>query len=84
MSSPSSTSFRVALTADFYDEAGLARYSDCGLDTFDSHNHIFVSRFPQHRDEITPDQLADVHAALVLTPKVTANSHSPMSPSSCL
>ncbi len=68
------TPFRVALTADFYDEAGAPRYSSFGLDTFEEHDHIAVSKFSEHRDEITPDQLAECHAVLVLSPKVTADS----------
>ena len=66
--------FHVALTADFYDEAGIPRYSDFGLDTFDGHDHIVVSRFSDHRNEITSNQLTGKHAVLVLTPKVTAAS----------
>lgn len=68
------TPFRIALTADFYDEAGAPRYSDFGLGTFEGHEHIVVTRFSEYRDEIAPDQLAGRHAALVLSPKVTANS----------
>ncbi len=74
MTTPQHTPFRVALTADFYDEAGAPRYADFGLDTFEGHDHIVVSQFSEHRGEITPDQLVECHAALVLTPKVTANS----------
>ena len=74
MTTPQHTPFRIALTADFYDEAGTPRYADFGLDTFAEHDHIVVSQFAEHRGEITPDQLAGDHAALVLTPKVTANS----------
>jgi phosphoglycerate dehydrogenase-like enzyme len=66
--------FRIALTADFYDEAGAPRYADFGLDTFEGHEHVAVSRFSEHRSEITPDQLAGHHAVLVLSSKVTANS----------
>lgn len=64
--------FRIALTADFYDEDGTPRYSDFGLDTFDGHEHIDVSKFSDHRSEITFEQLAGKHAVLVLTPRVTA------------
>lgn len=66
--------FRIALTADFYDESGGPRYADFGLDTFDRHDKIVVSSFGEHRAEITPDQLADCHAAIVLSPRVTAAS----------
>ncbi len=68
------TPFRVILTADFYDEAGAPRYSDFGLGTFEGHEHIVVSQLSEYRHEIAPDQLAGHHAALVLSPKVTANS----------
>ncbi len=67
-------SFRIAVTADFYDEAGVPQYSDFGLDTFDGHSHVAVSTFSEHREEIAPEQLADCHAVLVLSPRVTAAS----------
>jgi len=66
--------FRIALTADFYDETGAPRYADFGLDTFEGRDRIVVSKFSEHRSEITSDQLAGHHAAIVLTPKVTAAS----------
>lgn len=68
------TPFRIALTADFYDETGTPRYADFGLDTFDGYDHVSVSRLPEHRTEISADQLTDSHAVLVLTPRVTAAS----------
>ncbi len=74
MTTPQHTPFRIALTADFYDEAGMPCYSDFGLDAFEGHAQIVVSKFSEHRAEIGPDQLKGCHAALVLTPKVTANS----------
>jgi phosphoglycerate dehydrogenase-like enzyme len=74
MTTPQHTQFRIALTADFYDGAGAPRYADFGLDTFEGHDHIVESRFSEHRSEINSNQLAGHHAALVLSPKVTANS----------
>ncbi len=74
MTQPSLSPFNIALTADFYNEAGEPRYADLGLNQFEGHDHIDLSKFNEHRGEITPDQLAGYHAALVLTPKVTANS----------
>ena len=53
------TPFRIALTADFYDDAGTPRYTDFGLNTFEGHDHIVVSKFSEHRAEITSDQLLD-------------------------
>ncbi len=66
--------FRVSLTADFYDEAGRPKFADLGLALFEGQDHLEVSRFAQHRPEITPDQLADSQGVIVLTPRVTADS----------
>jgi phosphoglycerate dehydrogenase-like enzyme len=67
-------SFRIALTGDFYDQEGKPKYVDFGLDTFDGYDHLVLSKFAEHRSEITPDQLANCHAVLVLTARVTADS----------
>ena len=67
-------SFRVALTADFYDANGHSKFEDLGLSIFDGHEHIEVTRFSEHRPEIAPTQLAAVAGAMVLTPRVTAES----------
>lgn len=68
------TPFCIAVTADFYDGADMPRYRDFGLDTFEGHEGIEVLRCLEHFEEITAEQLAGHHAALVLTPKVTADS----------
>ncbi len=47
MNTPQQTPFRVALTADFYDESGAARYADFGLDRFEGHDHVVVSKFSE-------------------------------------
>jgi phosphoglycerate dehydrogenase-like enzyme len=67
-------SFRVALTADFYDAAGRTRYRDLGLSLFEPHPQIEVGRFAEHRAEIEPGQLAGVNGAVVLAPRVTKHS----------
>jgi phosphoglycerate dehydrogenase-like enzyme len=64
--------FRVALTADFYDEAGQPKFADLGLDLFD--DRIEVTSFEKHHPEITPDQLAGCAGVVVLAPRVTAAS----------
>ena len=74
MPSSKNTPFRIALTADFYDEAGGPLYKDFGLDTFHGQDHVVISKFAVHHGEIKPDQLTGCSAALVLTPKVTAAS----------
>lgn len=65
---------RVSITADFYDECGEPKYSDFGLSIFEGREFIDVTAFAEHKDEIQADQLADAHAVLVLTPKVTEDS----------
>ena len=66
--------FRVALTADFFDEDGISKFDDLGLGVFDDYDSIEVTQFGEHRPEITPDQLADYAGVVVLTPQVTAES----------
>lgn len=66
--------FRVALTADFYDATGSTKYRDIGLDLFSSIPHIETSRFGAHSPEIQPGQLAGINGAIVLSPRVTAQS----------
>ena len=65
--------FRVALTADFYN-AGQLRYRDIGLDFFAEYPRFAVTSFAEHRPVIEPQQLAGVNGAIVLTPRVTAES----------
>lgn len=67
--------FRIALTADFYDDRGQTRYRDIGLDRFETvADRCEITRFDAHRPEIAPEQLAGVNGVIVLTPKVTAAS----------
>lgn len=66
--------FRVALTADFYDEQGQSKFDDLGLGVFDAHPHVRVSNFAEHHAEISPEQLAGSQGAIVLTPLVTRES----------
>ena len=74
MSKPKRPPFRVALTADFYDEAGQPKFADLGLGVFDGHDDIKVAKFSEHRPEITSAQLAGCQGVIVLTPRVTADS----------
>jgi phosphoglycerate dehydrogenase-like enzyme len=75
MSAPPETRrFRVALTADFYGPDGTPRYRDLGLDGLEADPRIELRRFPEHRQEIGPDQVGDVDGVIVLTPRVTAET----------
>src|SRR4051812_36841933 len=66
--------FRVALTGDFYDEAGRLRYRDIGLDLLQGPAGVEVTSFAEHHAEIDPAQLAGVNGVIVLTPRVTGHS----------
>ena len=74
MNNTRGTPFRVALTADFYDEAGQPKFAELGLSVFDSHSQVEVSRFPSHQPVIQPSQLAGANGVIVLTPRVTRDS----------
>jgi phosphoglycerate dehydrogenase-like enzyme len=66
--------FRVALTADFYDEDGNPKFDDLGLGVFEDSDGVEVTQFGEHLPEMTPDQLAGCAGVVVLTPQVTASS----------
>lgn len=71
MNAQKSRSFNVALTNDFYDDQGQPKFADLGLGVFDAHGHIDVSNLAKHEAVIAAEQLAGVHAVIVLTPQVT-------------
>ena len=66
--------FRVALTADFHDASGQLKYRDIGLSLLESAPNVVVTRFAEHRAEVAPQQLAGANGAIVLSPRVTAQS----------
>ncbi len=66
--------FRVLLTADFYDAEGRLKYRDIGLGLLESAPHIEVSRFTEHRAEIEPQQLTEANGVIVLSSRVTART----------
>ncbi len=74
MNRPRISPFRVALTADFFDDSGRPRFADAGLGVFDGHTNIAVSQFAEHQPEIASSQLVDCQGVIVLTPQVTARS----------
>jgi phosphoglycerate dehydrogenase-like enzyme len=67
-------SFRITLTGDFYYPDGTPRHRDIGLSVLDGIEAVEVARFGEHREEITPDQLAGANGVIVLTPHVTTRS----------
>jgi len=74
MAEPQRTTFRVGLTADFFDDAGKPKFADIGLDVFEGHDNVQVSRLNEHRPEIGADQIEGYQGIMVLTPRVTADS----------
>lgn len=73
MSGPRST-FRVALTADFFGPDGSTKYPDIGLSAFDGRDDVEWFALPEHRTPIGADQLAGAQGVIVLTPAVTAET----------
>ena len=66
--------FRVALTADFYDEAGRPKFADLGLSVFEPHAHVAVANFASHQAVIHPEQINGSNGVVVLTPQGTGKS----------
>ena len=66
--------FRVALTADFYDGNGALKYRDIGLSLLAEQPHIQQSVFTEHQKKIGADQIGEAQGVIVLTPLVTAES----------
>jgi phosphoglycerate dehydrogenase-like enzyme len=70
-----SATFRIALTADFYDAAGAPKYRDFGLSVLDGVRGVQYAPLAEPRGELTPADLGPgVNGVLVLTPRVTAAS----------
>ena len=66
--------FRVALTADFYDADGKARYRDLGLGVLDGEPAIAYRALAEQRAELGADQIGQANGVIVLAPKVTERS----------
>jgi phosphoglycerate dehydrogenase-like enzyme len=70
----SAGTFTVALTADFYNEDGSAKYQDMGLSILDEAVGVTYAPFAEHHAQIQPEQIGDAQGVIVLTPAVTAHS----------
>jgi phosphoglycerate dehydrogenase-like enzyme len=66
--------FHVALTADFFDEAGKPKFADLGLSVFERQPHVGFSSFTNHQPVIRPEQINGSNGVVVLTPQVTRES----------
>ncbi|MBI4659442.1 MAG: hydroxyacid dehydrogenase [Verrucomicrobia bacterium] len=72
--SSNSAKFRVVITGDFYYPDGSLRYPDIGLNLLERANHMEVTRFNEHRNEIGSDQIGSANGVIVLAPRVTRAS----------
>jgi phosphoglycerate dehydrogenase-like enzyme len=67
-------SFKILLTADFFDDQGQTQFADIGLSEFANHSHIDHTPFAEHLPEISADQIGNAQGVLVMSPKVTHNT----------
>ncbi len=66
--------FRVALTGDFHRPDGTSLYREFGLAVLNAQPLIVRSAFAENLREITPQQIGDANAVVVLSPRVTVHS----------
>jgi len=74
MATTKTKTFQIALTADFYNEAGETPYKDIGLSTLAGQKGIVHFPFSELRPQIGADQIGDANAIIVLTPAVTRDT----------
>jgi len=61
--------FRVGITRDFLTPDGGLAFRDIGLDLLDAAPEVAYEFFPEHRPEVTPEQIADYDAVIALGPR---------------
>jgi D-3-phosphoglycerate dehydrogenase len=66
--------FRVGLTRDFLNPRGEIAFGDIGLSLFDAAPQVQWEFLREDVNELTPAQVAEYDALLVLAPRVTARS----------
>jgi phosphoglycerate dehydrogenase-like enzyme len=66
--------FRVAFTGDFQDAAGVPKYREFGLATFQNQPQIQHRIIPDCSAELTATQIGDANGVIVLTSRVTRQS----------
>lgn len=66
--------FRVGVTRDFLNPQGQIAFGDIGLSRLDEADHIAWEFLQDDVAELTPAQVADYDALLVLAPRVSARS----------
>ena len=74
MTMASTRTFKVALTADFFNDAGEMPFKDMGLSVFEGEPRVDYFVLPDALPALTAEQIADANAVVVLGPAVTAAS----------
>lgn len=74
MATTAQRTFRVALTGDFYNQAGENSFKDMGLSVLDAQPQFDYFPFRENRPQIGADQIGDANAVIVLAPAVTRES----------
>jgi phosphoglycerate dehydrogenase-like enzyme len=74
MASEDGHRFQVALTGDFYNQAGEMPFKDMGLAVVDRDPQISYYPLRENRPHLGNDQIGDANAVIVLAPAVTAES----------
>ena len=66
--------FHVGLTRDFLDDDGRLVFKDIALDLLDAEPGVTYAFFDEHREVVTPDQIADFDAVISYLPQWTQAS----------
>jgi len=69
-----SESFRVGLTRDFLRPDGTLGFGDIGLDVLKTRPNVAYEFLAEDTPELTPAQIRDYDALLVLAPRITATT----------
>jgi phosphoglycerate dehydrogenase-like enzyme len=74
MAGENATTFLVALTGDFYNQAGEMPFKDMGLAVLDGDPQIRYFPLRENRPVLGADQIADANVVIVLAPAVTGET----------
>ena len=66
--------FRVGITNDFLTSGGESAFGDIGLGLFDMEPNVSFEFFSEYHADATPDQIANIDAAITLYPRFNENN----------
>ena len=66
--------FRVGITNDFLTSGGEPAFGDIGLGLFNTEPNVSYEFFTEYHAETTPDQIANIDAAITLYPQFNENN----------